>query len=295
MAHVPVLTEEVLKLLNPQPGDNFVDATLGDGGHSAALLERTAPDGKVLAFDLDAEAVKAGSENLKKFGERVILVNGNYATLAETAEREQFGPIAGVLADFGFSSPQIEDRLRGFSFQRDEPLDMRYDAVGNPLTAAEIVNTWPKDELVRILAEYGEERMANRIASAIIAARRSKSIISTAALVYVIVTAVPPNYEHGRIHPATRTFQALRIAVNDELDSIGKVLPQALAVVKSGGVLAFISFHSLEDRLVKEFFKKAESDQKIKILTKKPIIAGDREIAGNSRSRSAKLRAAAKL
>jgi 16S rRNA (cytosine1402-N4)-methyltransferase len=272
-----------------------VDCTLGDGGHSAALLSRTAPDGKVLAFDLDAEAIKVASENLKTYGDRLVAVHANYAELAKTVLEKNFGSISGVLADFGFSSPQIEERIRGFSFQRDEPLDMRYDAVGNPLTAAEIVNTWPKDELVRILAEYGEERMANRIASAIIVARRDKQIISTGALVYAIITAVPKGYEHGRIHPATRTFQALRIAVNDELGSIKSLLPQALEVVKSGGSLVFISFHSLEDRLVKEFFKKAQSEGKIQILTKKPLAASEREINSNPRSRSAKMRAATKL
>jgi 16S rRNA (cytosine1402-N4)-methyltransferase len=295
MPHAPVLTEELLKVLNPQAGDNFVDCTLGDGGHSAALLSRTAPSGKVLAFDLDAEAIKVASENLKTYGDRLIAVNANYATLAKTVADKNFQPISGVLADFGFSSPQIEERIRGFSFQRDEPLDMRYDPVGNPLTAAEIVNTWPKDELVRILSEFGEERMANRIASAIIVARREKQIISTGALVYAIITAVPKSYEHGRIHPATRTFQALRIAVNNELESIKSVLPQALNVVKVGGTLVMISFHSLEDRIVKEFFKKAESENKIKILTKKPLIATEREINLNPRSRSAKLRAATKL
>ncbi len=295
MPHVPVLTEELLKVLNPKAGDNFVDCTLGDGGHSAELLTQTAPNGKVLAFDLDAEAIKVASENLKTYGDRLIAVNANYTTLAENVATQNFGPISGVLADFGFSSPQIEERIRGFSFQRDEPLDMRYDPVGNPLTAAEIINTWPKDELIRIFSEYGEEHMANRIASAIIVARRDKRIISTGALVYAIVTAVSKNYEHGRIHPATRVFQALRIAVNDELGSIKKVLPQALEVVKTGGTLAFISFHSLEDRIVKEFFKKAASERKIKILTKKPLLATEHEKQINPRSRSAKLRAAIKL
>ena len=292
MAHVPVLTEEVMKFLAPKPGDNFIDCTLGDGGHSAAILHLTAPVGKVLGFDLDSDAVKVVRKNLESFGSRLVARNESYVNLAVAVAEENFGPAAGILMDFGFSSPQLEERNRGFSFLRDEPLDMSYSTAEGHTTAAEIVNTWPKDEITRVLAEYGEEHLAGRIASAVIKARREKHIISTVQLVEVIKSAVPKNYEHGRIHPATRTFQALRIAANDELGSIEKVLPQALSAIKPGGRLVCISFHSLEDRIVKTFFKEMSAARKIEILTPKPVTAQEKEIQNNPRSRSAKLRAA---
>jgi 16S rRNA (cytosine1402-N4)-methyltransferase len=292
MAHIPVLADEVIKFLDPKKNENFIDCTLGDGGHSAELLRRTAPKGKVLGFDLDSEAVKVVRKNLEEFGSRLIVRNESYANLNKAVAEEKFEPADGVLMDFGFSSPQLEDRGRGFSFQRDEPLDMSYSTAADHLTAAEIVNVWTKDEITRVLAEFGEERLAERIAAKIVSARHHKHIISTVQLVEVIKAAVPKNYEHGRIHPATRTFQALRIAVNGELDSVNAVLPQALAALKPGGRLVCISFHSLEDRLVKSFFKEMSAKRKIEILTPKPITATEKEIQNNPRSRSAKLRAA---
>ena len=292
MAHVPVLTEEVMKFLDPRSGDNFIDCTLGDGGHAAAILHHTAPDGKVLGFDLDSEAVKVVRKNLEEFDARLIVRNESYANLIAAVAEERFGPVAGVLMDLGFSSPQLEDRNRGFSFQRDEPLDMSYSTAAGHTTAAEIVNTWTKDELTRVLAEYGEEHLAERIASGIVKARHQKHIISTVQLTDVIKASVPKNYEHGRIHPATRTFQALRIAVNGELGSIEKVLPQALSAIKPGGRLVCISFHSLEDRIVKSFFKEMSAKRRMEILTPKPVTATEKEIQNNPRSRSAKLRAA---
>ena len=292
MAHIPVLADEVIKFLDPKKNENFIDCTLGDGGHSAELLRRTAPNGKVLGFDLDSEAVKVVRKNLEEFGSRLIVRNESYANLNKAVAEEKFGPADGALMDFGFSSPQLEDRGRGFSFQRDEPLDMSYSTAADHLTAAEIVNVWTKDEITRVLAEFGEEHLAERIAAKIVSARHHKHIISTVQLVEVIKAAVPKNYEHGRIHPATRTFQALRIAVNGELDSVNAVLPQALAALKPGGRLVCISFHSLEDRLVKSFFKEMSAKRKIEILTPKPITATEKEIQNNPRSRSAKLRAA---
>ncbi len=292
MAHVPVLMDEVIKFLDPKKNENFIDCTLGDGGHSAELLRRTAPNGKVLGFDLDSEAVKVVRKNLEAFGSRLIVRNESYANLAKAVAEENFGAADGVLTDFGFSSPQLEERGRGFSFQRDEPLDMSYSTAADHLTAAEIVNTWTKDEITRVIAEFGEEHLAERIAAKIVSARHHKHIISTVQLVDVIKAAVPKNYEHGRIHPATRTFQALRIAVNGELDSVNAVLPQALAALKPGGRLVCISFHSLEDRIVKSFFKEMSVKRKIEILTPKPVTATEKEIQNNPRSRSAKLRAA---
>lgn len=294
MAHVPVLPEETIKFLDPKPNENFIDCTLGDGGHSAMLLKTTAPNGRVLGFDLDAEAIKVARENLKAYGSRLLAVNASYATLGETVVRENFGPVSGILADFGFSTPQLESRNRGLSFMRDEPLDMRYDAGGNPTTAASVVNSWNKHDLAKIIREYGEERLADRVAEAIVAARKAERIVSTGRLAEIIKAALPKGYERGRIHPATRTFQALRIAVNDELGSVKALLPQALDTLENGGRLVCISFHSLEDRIVKEFYKQAEAKGLIEILTKKPVIAAEEETKTNPRARSAKLRAAIK-
>lgn len=299
MAHVPVMVEEVIKFLAPKPGMNFIDCTLGDGGHSSAILRLTAPAGKVLGFDLDPEAIKVTRENLKEFGNRLVAINASYTDMETVVKREGFGPARGVLMDFGFSSPQLEDRGRGFSFQRDEPLDMRYagNAMingGYELTAAEIVNSWPKAEISKVIADYGEERMADRIASAIVTARRGERILTTVQLVKVIKGAVPGNYEQGRIHPATRTFQALRIAVNDELGSIERVLPLALAATEHGGTIVSIVFHSLEDRIVKNFFKEQESAGTVEILTAKPLTASEKEEKENPRARSAKMRVARK-
>lgn len=294
MAHIPVLAKEVIRYLDPKPNENFVDCTLGDGGHSALILAANAPEGKVLGFDLDGEAIEVARKNLEDSASRLIAVNASYATLTEALEEKGLNPVNGILADFGFSTPQLEGRNRGLSFMWDEPLDMRYDAVSGDTTAAEIVNTWPKDDLIRILREYGEERMADRVASAIIKARKEERIISTLKLAEAVKSALPRNYEHGRINPATRTFQALRIAVNDELGSIAKLLPQALSALEKGGRMVFISFHSLEDRIVKEFFKEQAKAGAIEILTPKPVTATEEEAKANPRARSAKLRAAIK-
>ncbi len=294
MAHVPVLAKEVMGFLDPKPNENFVDCTLGDGGHCRRILESTSPHGRVLGFDLDSEAVEVARKNLHAFGERLVAIHSSYAELSSVVAAHKFGPIHGLLADLGFSSPQLEGRMRGLSFQRDEPLDMRYDAKNGTLRAAEIVNGWTRPDLVRILREYGEERMSERVADAVIAARRAKRIISTFELAEIVKSALPKGYERGRIHPATRTFQALRIAANDELGSVKSLLPQALRELAPGGRMVIISFHSLEDRLVKDFMKEEAAKGAIEILTKKPVIASDEEIRSNPRSRSAKLRAARK-
>lgn len=323
MIHTPVLQKEVLRYLNPKPNQNFIDCTIGEGGHSAAILESIAPRGKVLGIDRDPEQTRileSGIRN-KELRKRLIIVRDNFANLQSIVERHNFEPVHGVLFDLGFSSWHLEGSGRGFSFLRDEPLDMRYCALSdyksqtraqklcpdhkqiqNPktqnskhlLTAEEIVNRWPERDIVKILVEYGEERFAKKIAAEIAKARKIKPVKTTFQLVDIIKNATPAWYHRGRIHPATRTFQALRIAVNDELVNLERALPQALDILQTEGRLVVISFHSLEDRLVKIFFRAEEKKRALKTLTKKPIVPSREELRQNPRSRSAKLRAAAK-
>ncbi|MFH1780961.1 MAG: 16S rRNA (cytosine(1402)-N(4))-methyltransferase RsmH [Candidatus Nealsonbacteria bacterium] len=282
--HIPVLQKEVIKYLDPKPNENFIDCTFGQGGHSSAILEKNAPNGKILGIDLCL--------TLKVKHPRVVLVQDNFANLAEIVRQYKFKKVKGILLDLGYSSWHLEESKRGFSFQKKESLDMRYN-LQNQLTAEKIVNFWSKFEIERIFREYGEERFAQNIAEQIIKERKSKTIETTNHLVEIIASAVPRGYSRQRIHFATRVFQALRIAVNDELNNIEKVLPQALQVLEPGGKLAVISFHSLEDRIVKDFFK--NNIAKINLLTKKPIVPTRQEIIINNRSRSAKLRAAIKI
>ena len=296
--HIPVLQNEVLKYLDPKPNQNFIDCTIGEGGHSAATLEKNAPKGKVLGIELDPELyeklqaakLKVKNEKLKN---RLILVNDSFANLKEIVKRERFPAVSGILFDLGMSSWHLEESGRGFSFLKNGPLDMRYSPQ-NPLTAEKIVNYWSKSEMEKILREYGEERFAKKIAEKIIEARQSKPIKTTSQLVEIIKKAVLSRYRHQKIHFATRTFQALRITVNDELNNLEKALPQTLEILKPGGRLVVISFHSLEDRIVKNFYRDS-SPEKLKILTKKPIRPTPEEIKINPRARSAKLRAAIKL
>jgi len=292
--HIPVLQKEVLQYLNPKPNENFIDATCGEAGHTLAILEKTSPNGKILGIELDPELY----QKLPRFhlGKRGILVNDSYSNLKEIVERENFKKVSGILFDLGLSSWHLEESKRGFSFLRNEPLDMRYN-FQNSLTAEKIINQWPEEKIGKILKEYGEEKFARRIAKEIIKARKVKPIKSTLQLVEVIRRAISPKYRFGRIHFATRTFQALRIAVNDELENLKKVLPQALEILEPGGRMVIISFQSLEDRIVKNFFRnyRGPTRAKLKILTKKPVGASSEEIKINPRSRSAKLRAAIKL
>lgn len=288
MIHAPVLTKEVIDVLDPKSNENFIDCTIGQGGHTKLILGKTVPNGKVLGIDLDKNQI----ENCKSiFSERLILENDSYANLEEIVKKNNFGPVNGILIDLGMSSWQLEDSKKGFSFLKDEPLDMRYGQAGN-LTAREIVNEWSEEEIKKIVEEYGEERFAKQIAEEIVKERADKKIESTFDLVQVIKKAVLRKYRFQNIHCATRTFQALRIAVNDELGNLKKVLPQAISVLSSGGRLAIISFHSLEDRIVKDFLKENVA---VKVLTKKPITAAEDEIRSNPRSRSAKLRAIIKI
>ncbi|MEM3725304.1 MAG: 16S rRNA (cytosine(1402)-N(4))-methyltransferase RsmH [Candidatus Bathyarchaeia archaeon] len=290
--HVPVLRKEVLDFLNPKADENFVDCTIGEGGHAFAILERILPNGKLLGIDWTRELIeglKARAGNLNK---NLILVCDNFANLKSIVERHGFGQVSGVLFDLGLSSWHLEKSGRGFSFSRDEPLDMRFQG---GITAQEVVNTWSQKELEMILKEYGEERFAKRIASEIVQSRKKEPITSTLQLVTIVERVVPYWYQKRRIHPATKTFQALRIAVNDELNNLRRALPQAIEILKPGGRLVVISFHSLEDRIVKNFLRENARKGLLKVLTKKPVKPSAEEVKFNPRSRSARLRAAVKI
>ncbi len=291
--HAPVLLRETCDALAPEPGDAVADCTVGGGGHAEAILERTAPGGRLLGLDLDETALEAARRRLERFGSRVMLVRENYRNVGRVLLSLSFGPLQAALLDLGFSSMEIDDPARGFSFRYEGPLDMRYDR-GQELTAAGIVNGWDRSDLEKLLREYGEERFAGRIAEAIARERRRGHIVGTQELVDVVAGAVPAAYRHAKIHFATRTFQALRIAVNDELGNLREALPSLLDALAPGGRLAVISFHSLEDRIVKRFFQDRAAEGRLSILTKRPLTASDAEVAENPRSRSAKLRAAIK-
>ncbi len=292
--HVPVLLKEVIYYLNPKPNENFIDATVGEAGHSLEILELTGPKGKLLGIDLSLEALKRATElksTDKSLGDRLVLVNDSYIHLEKIVKENDIKPIQGILFDLGMCSWHLESSGKGFSYQKDEPLDMRFDSKQD-LTAAEIVNFWEIEEIEKILREFGEERYSQRIALAIKEARKKERIISTQQLVDLLARTLPKNYDQRRIHFATRVFQALRIAVNNELENIRKGLEQAINVLEINGRIVVISFHSLEDRIVKNFFKEQSKINKLQILTKKPIVPTKEEILKNSRSRSAKLRAA---
>lgn len=283
--HIPVLLDEVLEYLNPEPGKQFIDCTVGLGGHAEKILERTSPTGQLLAIDRDGINIKTAKQKLGRFSDRLNFVEGSYQNLTEYAYANGFSSVDGILLDIGFSSVHIEDASRGFSFRNEGPLDMRYD-LQQSLTAAEVINHWPKEDLVLIFRKYGEEKRAEKIASAIVSERKEKTFQTTTQLADFIQDM---SSRSGKIHPATRIFQALRIIVNDELGALEAVLPQTLDLLKPGGRLAVISFHSLEDRIVKRFMKSSDNT-KIKIITKKVIQPSQEEIRRNPRARSAKLR-----
>jgi len=300
-AHIPVLYHEVLAGLQPHPGGKYIDGTLGAGGHAAGILRQSAPDGQLLGLDLDPAALAVARQSLAPFGARAIVRQATYVAMA--AQAEGFAPVDGILLDLGLSSLQLADPARGFAFQTDGPLDMRFSP-RQKLTAAEIVNDWPLDELADILWRYGEERQSRKLAQAIGAAR---PILTTGRLADVVAATAGGRRE--KIHPATRVFQALRIAVNGELESVATVLPVAMKLLKPGGRLAVISFHSLEDRIVKTFMReraRGPGDDPtqptrpvftpdLAEVTRKPIVAEEAEIARNPRARSAKLRIAERL
>jgi 16S rRNA (cytosine1402-N4)-methyltransferase len=282
--HTPVLLAEAMQFLEPKTGGRFIDATLGAGGHTLALLERTAPDGKVLAIDQDQSALFAARPIVELSGSRLILVNANFRELAAIAVEYEFTGCDGVLADIGISSMMVDDASRGFSFMREGPLDMRMDRA-EQMTAAHVVNTYSEKEIADILYTYAEERRSRPIARSIV---RSRPLHSTTDLVRAI-ERVSGGPRRGQIHPATRTFQALRIYVNDELKSLEAFLDAAMGVVRSSGRVVVITFHSLEDRIVKQRFRNSAIPGRV--LTKKVVTATLDEVQRNPRARSAKLRA----
>jgi len=304
--HIPVLLDEVIEGLQPQPGGYFVDCTVGLGGHTAAILEKISLTGRLLGVDVDPEAIEISRDRLRDYGEAVTLVNDNFFNLKAICERYRFHPVDGILFDLGVSSLQLDTAERGFSFHLDAPLNMRFDSVQG-LTASDIVNSFPEQELAKLIAKYGEERHSRRIARHIV---QNRPIATTVDLAHLIERVSGAPARRGRIHPATRTFMALRIAVNSELQNLETALTQTLNLLRPGGRLAVISYHSLEDRIVKQFMRYAASNclcppgavicrcghvPALKLISRKVIKPTSLEIESNPRSRSAKLRIAERL
>lgn len=298
--HVPVMLSAVLDALRPRAGGLFIDATAGGGGHSQALLDQIAPDGRVLSLDADPLAVERVRSRLRAYASRSVVVHANFRDLAAIARQEGFQAVDGILMDLGLSSDQLGDASRGFAMLADGPLDMRFDP-SQPLSAADLVNELDKTELANLIYQYGDETQSRRIANAII---RERPLYTTGELAAVILRTVG---RRGRIHPATRTFQALRIAVNREFDVLADALPQAVSLLRPGGRLAVIAFHSLEDRIVKQFMQRESRDcicppeipicscghkATLRLAGRKPLQPSDAEISANPRSRSARLRVA---
>ena len=292
--HIPVLLKEVLTYLNPQPNQNFIDATIGGGGHSLAILKKTSPQGKILGIEWDQNVLRGLQTTLSanpRLLNRLIFVRNNFVNIDKIVRQKKFLNPKGVLFDLGLNSWHLDKSGRGFTFRKDEPLDMRFTSENGP-SAAEIINSWPPKEIERILREFGEERYSRRIAQAIFRNRKKKRILLTSQLVAILSEALPSSYKHQRLHFATKTFQALRIAVNNELDNLQIGLEHSLKILPARSKLVVISFHSLEDRIVKQFLRKQQKNNILTILTKKPITPSLAETQSNPRSRSAKLRAA---
>ncbi len=288
--HIPVLKKEVLFYLNCGPGKIFVDGTVGGGGHTQAILEASAPNGFVIGLDVDGEALIQAKKKLAPYGERYILKKGNYARGREILSGLNIEKVDGFLLDLGISSLQLAAPERGFSFLHPGPLDMRMDNTAS-VTASQIINRWSQKRIAEIIKQYGEERWANRIARKITETRVKMSIKTTTQLAEIVANAIPRRNWPRRIHPATRTFQALRIVVNQELENLKQFLNQVLSLLAPKGRVVIISFHSLEDRLVKNAFRNWAKEGKVQLLTKKPVQPSREELAMNPRARSAKLRA----
>jgi 16S rRNA (cytosine1402-N4)-methyltransferase len=298
--HKPVLYKEIIHALQPKNSGCYIDGTVGAGGHARGVLEACAPDGRLLGLDLDPQALALARETLAPYSKRFVLIQASYVSLPEAMRSLGWDLVDGILLDLGVSSMQMDTPARGFSFQHEAPLDMRFNP-DSGLTAAELINSLPEGDLADLLFKYGEEPQAKRITKMIV---RARPIATTTQLAEIVKRAYPG---HSRIHPATRTFQALRIAVNDELRAVEEVLPRAAAALRPGGRLAVISFHSLEDRIVKDFIRRESKDQInppyeriydverkaiLKEINRKPISPDEREIQENPRARSAKLRVA---
>ena len=306
--HISVLLDECIDGLNIKPDGVYVDGTLGGAGHSFQIAARLST-GRLIGIDRDPVALAAAAKRLEPYKDRVTLVHSNFCEIASVLRELQIEGVDGILLDLGVSSPQLDDGARGFSYMADAPLDMRMNNE-DPLTAAEVVNTWPYEELKRILYDYGEERYAPKIAAAICARREQQPIRTTLELVDIIRSAMPASALREKQHPAKRSFQAIRIAVNDELGSVEKVLRDAIPCLNPGGRLAIITFHSLEDRIVKNAMANASKGctcppnfpvcvcgkkPQVKLITRKPIVSSNEELEANPRARSAKLRICEKL
>jgi 16S rRNA (cytosine1402-N4)-methyltransferase len=288
--HVPVLLQEALEFLDVRPDGIYIDATLGGGGHAEAVLQRLR-NGKLLGIDRDAAALAAARERLQGFGEKLIAMHGNFAAIDDLHAASGLPPADGLLADLGVSSLQLEDASRGFSLDRPGPLDMRMDRTSGT-TATQLVNHLPERDLADLIFKYGEERHSRRIARALVKARPYRT---TTELAQVVTRAIPSRAGLHHLHPATRTFLALRLAVNQELENLEVFLSKVLLVLRPGGRLVILSFHSLEDRLVKRAFQSWQRESRARILTRKVVRPTEKEVAANPRARSAKLRAAEKI
>lgn len=303
LSHIPVLYQSVLEYLSVKPGGQYLDGTVGAGGHAAGILEASSPDGRLLALDRDPDALSYAGRQLACFGSRLTLLHASFASIGEQAPSQGFELLDGILLDLGLSSRQLDDPARGFAFRHDGPLDMRFDR-NDAKTAAELVNELPAEQLADIFYRYGEERESRRIARAIVAAR---PLLTTSQLASAVNSVVR---RRGAIDPATRVFQALRIAVNDELEALSGALPQAVGLLRPGGRLVVIAFHSLEDRIVKRFFRRGSQEclcppeqlvctcrhrATLNILTRRPIRPSNDEAERNPRCRSARLRAAERM
>ncbi|MFH1856242.1 MAG: 16S rRNA (cytosine(1402)-N(4))-methyltransferase RsmH [Candidatus Omnitrophota bacterium] len=290
--HVSVMSREVFTYLMPQPGQTFVDCTVGCAGHAEQILKAIMPGGRLIGIDQDKEALKIAQDRLKNYGDCLTLVHDNFSNIKNILKNCGVEKVHGILFDLGISSLQIDSKTRGFSFQHDAPLDMRMNQESK-ITAFDLINNLTEDELCKIIWNYGEDRWARKIARLIVLERRENPIVTTSQLSNIILRAISFKRKE-KISPATRTFQALRIAVNRELDTLEKGLDEAIDFLESQARVCVISFHSLDDRIVKRIYRKKAQEHKIKIITKKPLVPSWQEILDNPRSRSAKLRVAEK-
>lgn len=292
--HIPVLLNESIKYLSPKKRNVIVDATFGEGGHSQKILKKILPSGKLVAIDIDEEAIKKGKKKFKRYSKNIVFVNENFKNIKKILENLKIKQVDGILLDLGFSLRQVEEKKYGLSFQKEMPLDMRLSS-SIILTAKMIVNKWPQKDLIKIFKEYGEERFSQKIAQRIVEERKRKEIETTFELSEIVKKAISRRFWPKKIHPATKVFQALRIAVNEEFKNLKIFLENFPSILKENGRLVIISYHSGEDRLVKNIFKELKRKKEIEILTKKPIRPKKEEITKNPRARSAKMRVCKKL